>query len=293
MTRTGAELTVREAAIRGTRMRWLYAPCTGSPVLYVHGVPDEGSMWTPFLKRTGGLAPDLPGFGSSAKPRHYPYGIAQVADQLEGLLDHLQIDRFRLVVHDWGGAALALAQRIPDRVERLVIIDALPLLPGYHWHRIARVWRTPLAGELFMALTTRKALRFISREAYAAKGPLPDAFLERAWSHFDGDTRRAILRLYRSAPEEMLAGYGDRLGRITAPTLVLWGERDPYVPASFADAYAQAIPNATLQRIADASHWCWIDRPDLIGQVTDFLNSDTHPTGQTLNNHPTQETAVR
>lgn len=273
-----APIQTHEAAIRGLRTRWLTAPGDGAPVLYVHGVPDEGSMWTGFLQRSGGIAPDLPGFGASQKPRHHPYGIASIADHLEGLLDHLQIDRFRLVVHDWGGAALALAQRMPERVERLVIIDALPLLPGYHWHRLARVWRTPIVGELFMALTGKHAVRFISREARVAPGPLPEAEIDRIWSAFDRGTRNAILRQYRSAPETQLAGYGDRLAELACPALVLWGDRDPYVPARFADAYGAALPNATVQHVADASHWCWIDRPDLIERVTDWLDSDPSAT---------------
>jgi pimeloyl-ACP methyl ester carboxylesterase len=58
----------------------------------------------------------------------------------------------RLVLHDWGAVGLAFAQRAPERIERLVAIDAVPLLPGYRWHPIARVWRTPVAGEVAMGL---------------------------------------------------------------------------------------------------------------------------------------------
>jgi len=262
------------ASIGGLDGAWLQAPWEGTPVLYVHGVPDEGSMWAPFLARTGGIAPDLPGFGESARPRDFAYGIEAISDHLEALLDHLQVDRVKLVVHDWGGAALAFAQRRPERVERLVVIDAAPLLPGYHWHRIARVWRTPLAGELFMLLATKPALRLLSREAAVGPGPMPDTWLERVWFHFDRGTRRAILRLYRSACEEDLARAGTRLGELSCPALVVWGERDPYVPARFADAYGAVLPDATVERVPDASHWCWIDRPDLVTHITCWLDGE-------------------
>jgi pimeloyl-ACP methyl ester carboxylesterase len=274
---------VREALIRGIRMQWLDAPCDGSPVLYVHGVPDDGAMWIPFLERTGGISPDLPGFGGSAKPRYHPYGIAQIADQLEGLLDQPSVERFRLVVHDWGGAALAPAQRIPDRVERLVIIDALPMLPGYHWHRIARIWRAPIAGALFMRLATKEALRFISREAHVANRPMPQEFTDSVWSHFDRDTRAAILRLTaahprRCSPATEIACTG------APPTLVLWGERDPYLPSWCAEAYGRALPNATVELVPDASHWSWIDRPNVIDRVAAFLDGSRGPN---LDHQPT------
>jgi pimeloyl-ACP methyl ester carboxylesterase len=127
-------------------------------------------MWEPFLRLTGGIAPDLPGFGESAKPAGYPYDIDGLADHLEALLDHLRVDQFSLVVHDWGTVGRALARRHPKRVERLVILDAVPLLPGYRWHWPARAWRTPGLGELAMLFTRKPTLRLFSREAAATPG---------------------------------------------------------------------------------------------------------------------------
>lgn len=281
---TTAARTVRagRATLRGLDSAWLAAPSDSTPALYVHGVPDAASMWTPFLERTGGIAPDLPGFGETAKPRDFPYGIGAIADHLDALLAHLGVERVKLVVHDWGGAALAWAQRNPERVERLVVLDAAPLLPGYHWHRLARVWRTPIAGELSMLLMRKPVLRLLSREARVAPGPMPHEWLERVWFHLDRGTRHAILRLYRSASEQDLAAAGARLGDLACPALVVWGDRDPYVPARFADAYGAALPAATVEHVPDASHWCWIDRPDLVDRIARWLDDDSarKPPGQ-------------
>src|SRR5207244_234756 len=115
-----------------------------------HGVPNNSDDWLPFLARTGGLAPDLPGFGRSAKPGYLKYTIEEYDRFLERFLDAAEVPRVRLVVHDWGGVGLALAQRLPERVERIVVINCVPFLPGYRWHRTARIWRTPLLGELAM-----------------------------------------------------------------------------------------------------------------------------------------------
>src|SRR5437763_12172220 len=143
---------------------------TVAPVLYVHGVPTDGDDWLPFLARTGGYAPDLPGFGRSGKPGDFEYSIDGYASFLEAFLDHVGVERYSLVVHDWGGVGLALAQRTPGRVARLVVANTVPLLPGYRWHRTARVWRTPLAGELLMGFTTRFAMRRAIRRIVSDPG---------------------------------------------------------------------------------------------------------------------------
>lgn len=242
-----------------------------APVLYLHGVPTNSDDWVGFLQRTGGLAPDLPGFGRSGKPGHFDYSIPGYARFLEQYLDLMEVERVRLVVHDWGVVGLAFAQHHPERVERVVVMDAVPLLPGFRWHRTARLWRTPLLGELAMGATTRRLLRRASREANATPGPLPDAWLDTVLDHFDQGTQRAILRLYRSAPSEVLARAGAELHRLELPALVVWGLRDPYIPAHFAADFAHTLPQAELLELPDAGHWWWLDRPDAIERVVGFL----------------------
>jgi len=233
------------------------------PVLYLHGVPTSSDLWLPFLERTGGLAPDLPGFGRSGKRGDGDFTIGGYARFVHEFLDLAGVDTVRLVVHDWGAAGLVWAQANPDRVERLVVIDAVPLLPGYRWHRAARAWRTRGLGEMLMGATTRFALRRVMPR------PLADA----VWPHFDQGTQRAILRLYRTSPEERLAAAGAHLGRIGAPALVLWGERDPFVPVRFADGYAAALGDARAERVPGAGHWPWYDRPEVVERVAGYLDA--------------------
>lgn len=239
--------------------------------LYLHGVPSSSLEWLPFLARSGGLAPDLPGYGRSGKPGYLRYTIDEYDRWLERYLDMVGAARVRMVVHDWGAVGLAFAQRCPERIERLVVINAVPLLPGYRWHRTARVWRTPVLGELMMGLTGRFTLRQSSRESNATPGPMPDLWLDNVLAHFDQGTQRAILRLYRSSPSSVLAAAGQRLGELDVPSLVVWGTKDPYIPARFAGEYAQALAHAELVQLPDAGHWPWLDRPDAIDRVVDFL----------------------
>jgi pimeloyl-ACP methyl ester carboxylesterase len=263
------------AEIDGQPVRWRSAPgragSDSAPVLYVHGVPTSSDDWVPFLERTGGLAPDLLGFGRSGKGGHLDYSLEGIATFVERFLDELvEVERVRLVVHDWGAAALALAQRRPERIERLVVVNAVPLLPSYRWHRVARMWRTPVVGELAMGLTSRRTLTRALRPAFA--GPVPDRFVEATMRHFDQGTQRAILRLYRSAPESTLAAAGNNLSHLTAPALVVWGARDPYISSRFGDAYAAELPRSQVVHVEDAGHWPWLDRPGLIDRIATFLD---------------------
>jgi pimeloyl-ACP methyl ester carboxylesterase len=239
--------------------------------LYLHGVPSNSDEWVPFLKRSGGLAPDLPGFGRSGKPGSLSYTIDEYDRFIERFLDFVGVERVRLVVHDWGAVGLVFAQRRPERIERLVVINAVPLLPGYRWHRTARIWRAPVLGELAMGTTNRRVLKFLSRESNATPGPMPEEWLDSVLGHFDQGTQRAILRLYRSSPPAVLEAAGAQLGALRMPALVMWGMRDPYIPERFGRAYASALGGAELIELPDAGHWPWLDRPDAIDRVVDFL----------------------
>jgi pimeloyl-ACP methyl ester carboxylesterase len=246
----------------------------GAPVVYLHGVPTNSDDWLPFLERTGGVAPDLPGFGRSDKPQGFDYSIAGYDRFLEAFLDSCGIERFSLVLHDWGVVGLATAQRLHERLDKLVMFSCVPLLPGYRWHRIARVWRRPLAGEMFMGLSTRWAFKQLSKEATAAPGPLPDSLIDSVWAHFDHGTQRAILKLYRSAPPEVLERAGAALGDITAPALLLWPQDDPYIGPQFGRAYADALGGEVrLEEVPRAGHWSWLDRPEQVDEVATFLRT--------------------
>lgn len=270
-----ANVSEQRAVIAGVETFWRQAhhAAGSAPALFVHGVPTNSDIWLPFLEAAGGLALDLPGFGRSGKPADFDYSIPGYDRFLGAFLEHAGLDRFSLVVHDWGGAlGLATAQRLHERLDRLVVFNSLPLLPGYRWHRIARVWRTPLAGEMAMGFTFRPTMKWSLREATPRPGSMPDDFIDSAYDHFDHGTQRAILRLYRSAPPDVLERWGQGLREITAPALVIWGTHDPYIPTPFGQAYADALGGETrLELVEDAGHWCWLDRPELVDTAAEFL----------------------
>jgi pimeloyl-ACP methyl ester carboxylesterase len=238
-----------------------YRQAGDAPILYLHGVPTHSHEWVPFLERSGGIAPDLPGFGRSAKPANFDYSIDGYERFLEAFVDQLGLERFSLVLLDWGSVGLALAQRLPERIERLVMFSVVPFVPGFRWHRVARGWRTPVLGELLMGITTRWAFR---RE-------LPRELADVAWDAFDHGTQRAILKLYRASPSEVLAHAGARLGEIRAPALILWPEDDPYIGAEFGQAHADALGGETTLEMVRGGHWPWLRNPELIDRAAAFL----------------------
>jgi pimeloyl-ACP methyl ester carboxylesterase len=304
------EVSDQSGEIDGLPVFWRSAPVpqrngrAGAVPLYLHGVPGNSDEWvalrehrvtrpwrkrwwrprrrgdewiepTPyeagFLERSGGLAVDLPGFGRSGKPGYLQYTITEYEGFIERFLQELGLERVQLVMHDWGVVGLAFAQRHPERVERLALINTVPLLPGYEWHRLARAWRTPGLGELTMGCTYRPVLRRFSEQANVTAGPLPESWLDSVLDHFDQGTQRAILRLYRAAPAEVLAQASGRLGELGMPALILWGMQDPYISGRFGRAYADALPGSQLIELADAGHWPWLDRPDVFETIASFL----------------------
>ena len=273
-----SEVSEHTGELDGVPVFWFSAPAPSgaareSVALYLHGVPTNAREWPPFLERTGGLAPDLPGFGRSGKPGFLRYTIDEYALFIERFLDLVGQARVSLIMHDWGAVGLAFAQRHPERVERIVVVNAVPFLPGYRWHRTARIWRTPVLGELAMGMSNRRFARLASRESNVTPGPMPEAWLDLVVDHFDQGTQRAILRLYRSSPPTVLAAAGAHLDRLNVPALVVWGMQDPYIPGRFAREYAGALGGAELVELPDAGHWPWFDRPDAIERIVDFLSA--------------------
>jgi pimeloyl-ACP methyl ester carboxylesterase len=251
-------------------------PGEGPPVVFVHGNPTHSGDWVPFLRRLDGpaVAFDLPGWGRSDRPppADFDYSMDGLARFIRRFMQRMAIEEHSLVVHDWGAVALIPAQEEPDRVRRLVVIDAVPLVPGYRWHRTARIWRTRGLGEASRLLGRRPLVDLGLRESRGDWSRHDPALVD--WVHEqlrDRSGVEAILRLYRSGDPDRLAAAGERLGSIRAPALVIWGERDRYLPTRFGAAYAERLPGAELVTVPGAGHWPWLERPELVDRVADFL----------------------
>ncbi len=244
----------------------------GVPTVFVHGNPTHSADWVEFLERSPGpaIAFDLPGWGRSERPRR-GYTMDGLASFYERTLAALGVERHKLCVHDWGGVAMIAEMRRPELLERLVAINTVPFVPGYRWHWVARVWRTRGLGELLNATSTRAGTAMIMRQAKGDRKRWPDEFIDMVYDHVDAGTKRAILTLYRSAPEAAMEAAGAGLDRLSCPSLVVWGDRDPYLPLEAGEALAQRLPAAELEVVTGAGHWPWRDDPRIVDRVLAFL----------------------
>ena len=186
---------------------------TQVPILYLHGLPTSSFDWLGPLELGGGIAVDLPGFGRSGKRGDLDYSLAGHVAFVDRLLEALDVDRVRLCMHDWGAAVgLAWAAAQPERVERLVVIDGVPLLEGFRWRGWARLVGMPLVGPVAVGFATERMVRRLSRRASAGKGPMAKPFVKSVAEHIDLGTERALLKLLRSATPKSLAAAGTGLG---------------------------------------------------------------------------------
>lgn len=265
-----------ELVLDGVKVFYRRVLGEGTPVVYCHGNPTHSADWVPFMERGGpSVAIDMPGWGRSDRPHpaRFDYSMYGLSAFLERCLEELGVERRKLVVHDWGGLALIGAQRRPDLIEKLVIVNAVPLLPGYRWHWVAQLWRRRPVGEILNRTTTRSSLALLLRQARGDhRSPMPPELVDSIWSNWDSGTQRAVLQLYRHADPPRLAAAGANLNELTCPSLVLWGNRDIYLPTRFGEAYAQALPNAEFAAIEGAGHWPWIDDPSVVGRIVSFIS---------------------
>lgn len=241
--------------------------------LFIHGVPDSPAIWRPLLAALGlgdtpVAVPALPGFtgplpaGFAATKEAYADWAVAEAETLFAV--HGPID---IVGHDWGAL---IAQRVamlrPDLIRSWAISNAV-IEPEYRGHRIARIWNTPLLGEIFMALSKADRLA----DGLATQGMPADIAREEAEQWRNKDKRRAILTLYRSARGLSFAhDWARDIGRLPANGTLIWGEGDPYVELAVAQRYA-ANTGTPLVVIGGAGHWAIAERPaEVAAALRDF-----------------------
>jgi pimeloyl-ACP methyl ester carboxylesterase len=272
----------KRIVVGGAETRYLEVegPAATHPVLFVHGNPTNAEDWEPFLSRLDGrrrcLAPDLIGWGKSDRPHDFHWTMDNLAAFLLGFLDALAVERFDVVVHDWGGIGLLAAQRRPAAVDRVVVINSLPWTSDYRWHWLARLWRRRGVGELMLATTTRFGSRLALRQA-TGNAQARRELADRIHDHLDAGTKRAILELYRDADPEKVGERGRDLDKLTGPALVVWGDRDPYIGPRYAEVLAEALGGEVrVEHFPDAGHWVWLDRPDAVEMVARFLAGADH-----------------
>jgi pimeloyl-ACP methyl ester carboxylesterase len=248
---------------------------SGTPTLLLHGLFDSADTWGGVIERLGGrlrtLVPDLPGFGRSGAPADFDAGLPHLAQFIDNLLAAIGIaEPINLVGYDIGATyGLAWAVTHPAKVRRLAILNS-NFFSDYEWHPWAKLWRTPLLGDLVMAGVN--GAMFARQLPKTAPHITPEQ--ARAAGRFiTPAAKRMALRHYRALDSANFRGWEDRLLELTArvPTLVAWGDRDPFVSASWADRFgAQEV-----HHFAEYSHWLPLEAADeLSKRLSAFLGAE-------------------
>jgi pimeloyl-ACP methyl ester carboxylesterase len=241
-------------------------------VVFVHGNPGSADDWERLAGACGeqglrAVAPDMPDFGETVAPTGFEHTVAGYATFLEHALSTLGVQRAHLVLHDFGGPfGLVWAAAHPEQLASVTLIDT-GILPGYRWHRMARIWRTPVVGELSQALMFRSGFRRVLAAA-EPKG-LPREFMDRMYDQYDSRTRKAVLKLYRSADDPGAAGaeFAAWMAPREVPALVIWGQKDSYLPCSYAERQREAFPTAEVHVLQDSGHWPFVDAAETVERL--------------------------
>ncbi len=272
-TMTQVEVRKGEVIFQGVRSPYLESGDrqTGEAVVFVHGNPGSSEDWRDLLGQVGtfarALAPDMPGYGQADKPKEFNYTVEGYALHLDGILNHLGVRRAHLVLHDFGGPwGLAWAAQHPARLASVTLIN-IGIMPGYRWHSLARIWRTPILGELFQATTTRSGFAFLLKRSNP-RG-LPRAMVDRMYRDLDWGTKRAVLRLYRATnnPGQMAEALGPLFRQLDVPALVIWGAADPFVPVRYAERQREFFPRARIVILEGSGHWPFADDPEAVADA--------------------------
>ncbi|MBA4365051.1 MAG: alpha/beta hydrolase [Coprothermobacter sp.] len=230
---------------------------SGDPVVLLHGWGGQAASMTPLIlglrDKYRVLAFDLPGFGGSSPPP-VPWGASEYAAFVERAVTSLGITRATYVGHSFGGRiAIWLAAHVPESVQALVLIDAAGIKPPTTLRRHARqlfykvaktVLRLPILGARGPALQERLAMRFGSADYKAMTGVMRASMVR---------TVNLDLTVYLKA--------------VSAPTLLLWGERDTETPMADGRKMERLIRGSRLIAVAGAGHFSYLDSPAFVNAV--------------------------
>jgi epoxide hydrolase 4 len=287
------------AEVNGVRLHYV-STGSGKLIMFVHGFPEFWYEWKNQLQDFGrdyfAVAPDMRGYNLSSKPGEVDqYQVKYLVEDLRALAEHLGYKKFTLVAHDWGGAvAWAFAIQHPDYLEKLVIINAPH--PGVFARELAQNPAQQKASQYMLMFRSPQAEQILSANNYAAlvgvvlgEGLKTGFFTEEdkkayieAWSQPGALT--GGLNYYRAAkvgppapgPESAgsQANFAEGMGSLVVkvPTLVIWGEKDTALLTGNLDGLDKFVPDLTIKRVSDGTHWVIHEKPDLVDSyIRDFI----------------------
>jgi pimeloyl-ACP methyl ester carboxylesterase len=257
----------------------------GPVLVLLHGITNSSASWVPVLDRLAQhftvIAPDLLGHGDSAKPRG-DYSLGASASLLRDLLLALGHEHATIVGHSLGGGiAMQFSYQFPERVERLVLVSSGGL--GRQVTPVLRAAALP-GAELVLPLLASEPLVNAGTKIGGWIGSLGlrlgadiTAMAQGFASLHDNDARRAFVHTTRSVIDigGQRVNATDKLYLAQAvPTLIVWGDRDPIIPARHGIRAHEAMPGSRLRVFEGAGHFPHHDDPvGFATVITEFVQS--------------------
>jgi pimeloyl-ACP methyl ester carboxylesterase len=259
-------------------------------VLLLHGWPQHWYMWHAVIGRMAPhhrlLIPDLRGFGWSETPGEGYDAETFARDQL-ALLDALGLERVGVVGHDWGGwTTFLLGIRHPQRFSRAVVCNAPHPWPRVSPGLLPEAWRiwyvlaaaTPGAGPL--AVRHLGVARSVLSRGHGGEPFSPeelDLYLDRLREPERAQATSSLYRYYLRLYLRTLTRRGGE-GRLTVPTLLLFGERDRYVSPKLITDPGGRADDMRIEFVADSGHFIVNERPELVAdRALEFLGAGGGP----------------
>lgn len=253
---------------------------TGPLVVMLHGFPEFWYSWRkqiPVIASAGFhvIAPDLRGYNESPRPLDVDaYKLIEIVGDVARLIVE-NGGRATVVGHDWGGyAAWYLAMMHPALVERLIVLNAPhPKAVAREAHRSLEQ-KVRLAYQVFfnIPLVSDAVVRLLLPALAHRMGKFTDAEIaeyKKVWRH--PHAIWAMLAYYRA----LFRHRGELrtfLSRIDAPTLFIFGERDPVFTLRTLEGWEKDVPNLRIERVASAGHFVQTDEPELVNRlILEFL----------------------
>ena len=254
----------------------------GPPALFVHGTPTWSFEYRHIVRATRNacrcIAPDHLGFGLSERPRKASYTPEAHAARLREFVDKLGVDRFALVVHDYGGP-IGLPLALEGRVTRLVILNTW-MWPFDDDKEMAN--RARLVSGAFGRLMYRHlnaSLRLLMPSAYASRSLLTKAIHRQYLEPFrNPDDRVLVLWPLARALLGSSAHYRELHARIDAlraiPTSIIWGLKDTAFRPHQLARWRKELPEASVLALDHAGHWPHEEAPSEVAEaISEFLQA--------------------
>lgn len=242
----------------------------GPPVVLVHGTPWSSWTWRSVARRLAGRFAvyvfDLLGFGASDRRPEQDVSLAGHGRRLADLLDFWDLERPAVVAHDIGGAATLRAHLLHGRpMAALALIDVVALRPwGSPFFRLVRD-HNAVFEQLPAAIHEGVLRAYVGTAQVAALKRDVEDGLVSPWLGRVGQS--AFYRQIAQADERHTDEIEPLYGRVAAPTLVVWGEDDRWIPAQRGRELARRIPGARLELLPAAGHLVQEDQPEELARL--------------------------